>query len=850
MVGTTVSHYRILERLGSGGMGEVYRAEDTLLGRSAAIKFLPESVAQDKDRRERFIREARAASALNHPNIITVYEIGQEGENYFIAMEYVPGSTLGQLIAAQELDWQECLKIARQVAEAMAAAHEHGIVHRDLKPDNIMVMPDGRAKILDFGVAKLLESGSGATTVTTATGIVGTLAYMSPEQALGQPADQRSDIFSFGSVLYHALTGRMPFAGESAVEVHRALLEKSPEPVSRASPGVPQKICRVVERSLEKEPSRRYAHFREVRADLDAIDGQGPAAEKSLWSRNTLVLLALVAAAIFYGMWLRPRPPVAPAIPDQKYLAVLPFKDLSGQPQGQLFGDGLAETISARLANISGIQVMPPSAATQSALADKDFRRVAQNLGANLLLRGAVQRAGDRVRITYSLLNAQRDVQIAGDTVDGSMADIFAMEDQLAESVVTSLRLQVTAPPGPAARAGLRDAASQDRYLQAVGYLHRYENEASVDGAIALLEQLIATEGDSALLHAAVGRAYLLKYDLTRQRSWADRAVTSCQRALQLDPGSPEVQVTLGNVHNATGRYAEAIGDFQRALKRQPQNPEALLGLAEAYESAGKLTESEQAYRQAIALRPNYWAGYNKAGVFYYKQGQYAKAAEMWRRVTELTPDNPRGFYNLGSAYFKLGRFEDAIAAYERSMNVQPNAAAYSNLATVHFYIGKYREAVAEFEKAAALSPNDPLIWGNLGDAYRWTPGLEEKAAAAFDRAIALTREQLQVNPNDAEAVARLADWLARQGNAREAVRAIQRALRLGPKNVTCMARAIYVYHLAGNRVQALKWLERAVNSGYGVADLERDPELATLRLDPTFRKIVNSARQSKQARI
>ncbi len=849
MLGTTVSHYRIVELLGSGGMGEVYRAEDTLLGRSVALKFLPESVARDGDRRERFIREARAASALNHPNIITVYEIGKEGENYFIAMEYVPGAPLGKLIAARKLDWQECLKIARQLADAMTAAHEHGIVHRDLKPDNIIVMPDGRAKILDFGVAKLLESGSEAATAITATGIVGTLAYMSPEQALGQPADQRSDIFSFGSVLYHALTGRTPFAGKSAVEVHRALLEKNPEPVSSLIPGLPQKICRVVARSLEKEPSRRYAHFREVRADLDAIDGQKPTAEKSLGRRATMVLLALVAGAVLFGMWLRPRLAVQRAIPNQKYLAVLPFKDLSGQPQGQLFGDGLAETISARLAKISGIQVMPPSAATQSALSDKDLRRVAQHLGANLVLRGAVQRAGDRLRITYSLVNAQGDVQIAGDTVDGSMADIFAMEDRLAASVVTSLRLQAAVVPATATRAGLRDAPAQDRYLQAVGYLQRYENEASVDGAITLLEQLTATAGESALLHAALGRAYLLKYNLTLERSWADRAVAACERALQLDPGSPEVQVTLGNVRKATGRYADAIGAFEQALKGRPDNPDALLGLAEAYESAGKLTESEQAYRQAIALRPSFWGGYNKLGILYFNQGQYARAVEVWRRVVELTPDNPRGYSNLGGTYFRMGRFEEAIAAYNRSIGIQPNASAYSSLGAVHFFLGKYVEAVAAFEKGVGLSPSDPFIWGNLGDAYRWTPGLEEKAAGAFDRAITLTREQLQVNPNDAEAVARLAEWLAKRGNAREAVQVIQRALRLGPKNVNCMARAIYVYHLVGNRPQALKWLERAVNSGYGVADLERDPELATLRLDPTFQKIVNAVRQNKQAR-
>lgn len=496
------------------------------------------------------------------------------------------------------------------------------------------------------------------------------------------------------------------------------------------------------------------------------------------------------------------------------------------------------------MAKRSEIQVIPPSSAAPGTLLDEDLRRIGRNLGANVILRGTVQRSGDQIRIAYSLLHPDRCVQIAGDTVDGSIRDLFAVEDRLVESVIRSLQLGASAPRAVLRREA-RDPVAHEHYLQALGYLQRFEDTASIDGAVALLERLLDAEGDTARVHAALGRAYLCKYKLTREASWEERARTSCLRALELDPRSPDVLGTMGHLHMSLGRPAEAVREFQRALKLKRDHPDALLGLSEAYEMAGKLSEAEEACRTAIAQRPNFWGGYNRLGILHFSQGQYERAIEPWKRVVELTPDNVRGWNNLGAAYFQMGRYREALATYHRSLEILPSAAAYSSLGTVHFFLGNHNEAAAMFEKGVALRPNDPRMWGNLADAYRWTPGMEDKAAATLDRAIEMEREMLRLNPKDAEGWADLAGWLAKRGDAREAAQAVRRALKINPNDVNFMAAAGRVYHLAGARAKALEWLSQAIEKGYSAKELLRDPELKTLRSTPTFLKFIKDEEQN-----
>ena len=846
MLGTTVSHYRILERLGSGGMGEVYRAEDTLLGRSVAMKFLPESVAQDKDRRERFVREARAASALNHPNIITVYEIGQEGENYFIAMEYLPGSTLGQLIAAQRPDWQECLKIARQVADAMAAAHEHGIVHRDLKPDNIMVMPDGRAKILDFGVAKLLESGSGATTATTATGIVGTLAYMSPEQALGQPTDQRSDIFSFGTVLYQALTGRMPFAGKSAVEVHRALIGKNPEPVGSVTPGVPQKICRVVERSLEKEPSRRYAHFREVRADLDGVERSPEvsrsAKEKSLrWGAAAVLGIALVAATTWIPA-VRDRLPWArPALAGPKNLAVLPFEAIGGSSENQAYSDGITETLTAKLTQLTATHQLQVAAAREVRARQVMTPRTARKeLGVSLVVEGTVHRSGNTVRVNCALVDSTTLRQLRAETITADASDPFAVQDRVAVAIVQMLELELPPHERQMLRgSGTHVAGAQEYYLQGRGYLLNYDKIENIENAIRVFTRALSLDANYALAHAGLGEAYWKMYETRRESQWVAQARQACESARQFNPALAQVHVCLGTIANNTGHPERAVAEFEQAIKLEPTNDDAYRALGAAYQNLGKLAEAERTFRQAIELRPHYWAGYSWLGAFYYHQARYKEAEEMFRQVVALVPDSFRGYYNLGAVHVEQGRYPEAIEALERSLAMRPTATAYSNLGNAYFYSRRFQEAARAFEQGVKLDEQDYEFWWNLGDAYYWAPGSRTQAIRAYRQAISLAKARLRVNPRDAHVLGVLAVCHAMLGERKRALEYLQRGLRLAPSDPDLRFKTALVYNQLGEIKPALAWLEKAMAAGWSPTKLRDTPDFDHLRSHPRFQELL-----------
>ncbi len=835
--GRTIGRYQILGQLGRGGMGSVWKATDTLLGRTVALKFLPESTADSVTARRRFLREAKAASSLDHAGIATVYDAGELEGRLFIAVAHVDGETLAEVAARGPQPAGEAVRIVAAAAEALAHAHEHGVLHRDVTARNIMLSRDGRVIVVDFGLA----THRGATRLTLTGAPLGTVAYMAPEVAQGRKADERSDLYGLGVVLYELLTGTLPFMADRSEALIYAAVHQPPEPPSRRAPDIPRVLDRVVLKLLAKDPAGRHQRARDLASELLSLPRK--------WERDT-----------GGGTWpdghpSRARPAQsrvqASKLPLEKYLAMLPFRDLSSPgsgSQGQVFARGLAEVVSAGLAKIPGVQVIPPAATGGAVGGQGDLRRVARELGANLMLCGSVQRSGGKVRVAYSLVDPAQGVQIAGDTVDGRAGDLLALEDQLVLSVVRALRLQAEpSPPSPVGT--VSDPAAHEHFLQALGYLQRHENEASVDGAIGILEKLLASEGEKALLHAALGRAYLSKYKLTFEREWQAKAMASCVRALELDPRSPEVMVTLGNARSAMGRYARAIRDYRRALQLRPDDPDALIGMGEAHEHLGQMRQAEEASRAAIALRPGHWAAHNQLGTVLFDQGRYAEALVPWRRVVELSPDNTRGHLNLGSAYYRMGRFDDAIAAFRRSLETQPNASAYSNLGTVYFYLGSFAEAAGMFERAVALRPKAPRMWGNLGDAYRWAPALREKAPAAFDRAIALMRDFLKLNPNQAEGWAWLADWLAKRGEKREAVRAIQRVSKLGKHDVDLLVVAARVHYLVGQRAKALELFERAVRRGYGVAELEREPELTSLRQDREFRKILKEGRVEAKGR-
>jgi serine/threonine-protein kinase len=852
-----LGQYKILAPLGAGGMGEVYVARDPSLGRKVAIKLLPVRLSGDKETLARFTREARSASALNHPNIVTIHEVGmdQGSGSPYIVMEFIDGRDLRGLISNGPLTNRKTLDIAAQIADGLAAAHEQGIIHRDLKPENVMVTKDGYVKILDFGLAKIIRpAGEDEDTAqldlpgTNPGTILGTVGYMSPEQATGKPLDFRSDQFALGAILHELATGKPAFEADNAIDTLSAILHAEPPPITRFNVQAPQPFCWIVERLLSKEVEERYSSTRDLARDLRNIRDRFATMTRSeeiprppKVSRQKLIVAATVAGALLLagGIVVVARhgistgPAVSQNAPSKKYLAVMRFNNLTSDPNGQLIVDGLAETLSARLAHFDSMQVMRQDASD----ADANPKLVGRNLGANVVLTGSMQRAGDRLRVAYEIIDLTHGGSRSGDLIEGSASDLFTIQDKLADSIAASLQLGT-----PASRPAVPDSSvSQTRYLEALGHLRRYDSEASVDSAIHILEELASASG-SASVQAALGRAYLYKFQLSRDPKWAVPAAAACERGLRNDPENFELHITLGQLRRQTGRTADAIAELKQALAQQPNSAEATLELAEAYKAAGDLPQAEQSYKRAIQLQPNYWSGYNKLGVFYFAHGRYPEAAQQFEKAMHLLPDSNRPSNNLAGAYQEMGRYPEAIAAYLASLKSQPTPQAYSNLGTCYYDLGRYSDAAAVYAKAVEMTPKSYRYWANLGDAYRWIPGSDEKAGNAYDQAIDLAGKQIELNERDLDARSRLAECLAKRGKFPDARLQLKAAMGIDKNDIETMHRAAIVSMLEQNYEEASRWLTQAVQHGFNKAKLERDPEFAILRQKPSFRDVMQAS--------
>jgi tetratricopeptide (TPR) repeat protein/TolB-like protein len=853
----TLGHYEILNPIGAGGMGEVYVAHDPSLGRKVAIKMLPGRLAADRETLSRFTQEARSASALNHPNIVTIHEVGAEAGVPYIVMEHIEGHDLRSMIHDGAVPVRKALDVVTQITDGLAAAHERGIVHRDLKPENIMFTRDGYAKILDFGLAKMMgPAPDGDHTAqlempgTNPGTILGTVGYMSPEQARGRRLDFRSDQFALGAILYELVSGKPAFDGETAMDTLAAILHSEPVPLTKVNLRVPVQLNDIVQRLLAKHPDDRYASTRDLARELRllrdrvAAEESGfrrsepiPAPRRTTMAIGGAAALAVVLAGVAWIAHERLTPAatqtsgaVQNASISKKYLAVLRFKDLTGDANGQLVVDGFAETLTARLGHYPSIQVMRP---VEAQAETTDLPKVARELGANVVLTGTMQREGQRFRVSYSIVDVANGTE-KRDLVDGPVTDLFGIQDEVARNVAQSMSLSEP----PVRVAALDPTISQSRYLEALGNLRRYDDRQSVDNAVAILEEISRTSS-SASVEAALGRAYLYKYQLASENSWATKAAEACQRALQSDPQNPEVHITLGDLSRQTGRYDEALEQYRRALDQHPTSVDAILGMAQAYNASDRDEEAAKWYARAIQLQPNYWATYNKAGVFHVLNGRYQQAIPMFQRVVELVPDNLRGYNNLGASYQLGGQYEEALRIFTQSLQRKPTYEAYTNVGTCLYFLGRYAEAAAAYEKSAELAPNEYVVWQNLGEAYSRLPDGTIRAKVAFRRAIELAGEALQVNPRDAGAHAAIALCLAKTGEEDRARRSIETALRLDPSGLSTKYKAAKIAAIRNDAESAIKLLRDAINGGYSVPEAMRDPEFASLRGRPDFQRLM-----------
>ena len=680
--GTRLGPYEILAPLGSGGMGEVYRARDTRLGREVAVKVLPESLSDDAGALARFEREARAVAALSHPNILAIFDFGTQGGTAYAVMELLRGSTLREALDCGALPQSRAIEFALQIAKGLCAAHEKGIVHRDLKPENLFVTSDGDVKILDFGLAKRTErlSGEDETNAPTASRqtspgtVMGTVAYMSPEQVRGEPLDPRSDIFSFGSVLHEMLTGRKAFARDSAAETMAAILMNEPPDLSGSGVAVSPAMAGILSHCLEKNLVRRYQTARDLLFNLQQF-GSGSAGS------------APVTAAA--------------GIPS---VAVLPFLNFTADAESEFFADGMTEDVIANLAKIRSLKVISRTSVMSFKKRDRSLREIGATLGAASILDGSIRRAGNRVRIVAQLVDARTDEHLWADTYDRELTDIFAIQTDVAMQIVAALRAELS----PAERSRLQrkptdSPAAYQLYLQG---RHAF-NRSTEDGyrqAIGFFERAIAEDADFALAYA--GLALLYEEMATGQGAGTlssevafARAKDAVKKALSLDDG-------LGEAHSVAA---------------------SLLFMCD-YDWTG----AEKQFRLGLDLAPGNADIYDRYGWMCSALGRFDDAIRLVKRAQELDPlAHPT---DLGNELLRSGRYEEAREFAARVIERDPGLIrAHSILGWANILTGEFDRGLPALERAVALAPESTLFESQLGEAYAMA-GREGPARAILDK--------------------------------------------------------------------------------------------------------------------
>ena len=699
MIGKRLAHYKIVEQLGHGGMGEVYLAEDTRLGRRVAIKILPPSLAGDSERRARFEREARTIATLNHPNIVTLYAVEEADGELFLTMEHVTGESLQASIPAQGLPLSRVFDIAIALADALAAAHDKGIVHRDLKPANIMLTAEGRVKVLDFGVAKLLQGDAPADAATlaetelahTSAGVIlGTAAYMSPEQAEGKAVDARSDIFSFGIVLYEMITGQRPFQGNSAVATLSAILRDTPRDIREMQANLPRHLARIVENCLAKEPDRRTQTALDVRNELEKLrheilatsSGSVHAPEMPAPRGKRGVLLAIgfsvafafVTIAIMRPALRSPTRDTGSDVADRKSIAVLPFTNMSADPDNEYFSDGLAETLLHRLAQISDLRVAARTSSFSFKGSDKDIVDIAKQLNVANILEGSVQKSGNRLRITVQLINASDGSHLLSRSFDKNDTDVFAVQDEIADQVVSALRVQLL----DRERSTLerRDTESLEAYNAYLLGLQRINKESweNLEEAVAFFERAVELDPNYAPAWAGMARAQLDRYSTgaVGPEIFAD-VERMLDRALAIDPECSDALIYRGFLMAHQGHVTEAEELMDRAARLSPNSSQLAQQRAGLAISRLQVPQALQFLQRSVDLDPLNARVLGFLAVGHETAGNFDSVRLILERIRAIDPDMPRLYYVPAYlAYAVEGRVDVAARLMQQAIDKDP----------------------------------------------------------------------------------------------------------------------------------------------------------------------------------
>jgi serine/threonine protein kinase/Tfp pilus assembly protein PilF len=709
VIGKTVSHYRILEKLGEGGMGVVYKAEDTTLGRTVALKFLPSELTRDAAAKERFTQEARAASALDHPNICNIHEVGQtEDGQTFIAMAYYEGEDLKSRIGRGPFKLDDALDTAVQIAQGLAKAHGQGIVHRDVKPANILITADGLVKIVDFGLAKLAGMK-----LTSKSSTLGTAQYMSPEQARGEEVDARSDIFSLGAVLYEMLTGKHAFPGEYEQAALYAILNQEPEPVTALRSGIPMELERIVKKTLAKKPSERYQHADDLIVDLKGVAQQSASAvtrrmpqsrrARRLRLPGAIVLIAAMAVAgyfIFSGRRETKTPADSTAAPQltipawRDSIAVLPFKDYSAAKDQEYFCDGMTEDIITKLSNIHDLKVISRTSAMRFKNMDKSIREIARELGVGAILEGSIQKEEDEIRVNVQLIRAADDAHLWAERYDRKLERVFQVQDEISMAIAEALELKLTSQEKQGiTKQPIDNVAAYECYLRAVSEINRFD-ERGIDRALENLQNGLAIIGDNALIYAGMAYAYYQYVNIgAEQEKYIETAETYAKKALALDPDCAQAYVVLGSIYSAfRGDQQEAVRQAKKALSLNPNDRFALRLLAGQYLHAGKGALVSPLLERARQIDPLNAIRSGTQYEVYMSEGKFDLVLEFAQKWFEADPESPLAQTGLALALTYNHRFTEALPIIDRLAEKSPDNVTASFMLLLKYSMLKDRE--------------------------------------------------------------------------------------------------------------------------------------------------------------